>query len=471
MAIVISESASKKLTHSTVSIFKIPINTNDILLNIYGDKDNYKVLPNIGEKTKGGILCSRRRIVNSITLSSLNDEALRKISSNDSTYSADGIVDDIYVYCNRADIMETEDPCLSQFKQFLIDQEAFDKKIVEVLDPYRDQNLLSSDAAYAYTRARGSIDFKDTKKKKWISENSFDNIELEVRVIKHKPAEIGSKISNRYGGKGVISEILPDDQMPTTETGEHADVCLNPLGILGRMNISALYELEINSLSRSIRRAYENEDYETKKDKLLGFYGMLNFDERLSIEEEIENLSEEDAHEFVDEFYRSGFPIHMAPFFGNIDYEVFAEVMKASLSHTTKFVGIEQPLIFGNMYFIKLKHEPSSKMSVRSCGQINQKGVPNKANRNFKQGLSPYSSTPVRMGEQELMNLLLVKDNKAVFKMLDYHSSNKEGRNILNGTLLTRNLNEPIVVKDSSYSTVKELLAAYMSTLGIKLVQ
>lgn len=480
-SIVISESAAKKLTHATVSKYQIPVNSNDLLLNLYGDKDHYLGLPKIGEEIKDGILCGRRRMVNMTMASQLNDEALCKIMSTDSIYYGHGVVDDIFVYCNR-DVEDLNDPVYEQLRDIIFRQEAYDEELVKTLNPYRDQGLLTADAAFAYTRAKDSINTDDSPRKKWLSENSFDNMVVEVTVVDERPAMIGSKITNRYGGKGVISVkvpekkneeevpvlVVPDIQMPETENGERAEVCLNSLGVINRINPGALYELEITAIVKQWLDRWRNSDADTKYEKLKELLMSLGFDEYESVNKFIdEHIDQRD--DIVNEFFEKGVPIHMPPFFGNVQFEELMDIREALNITDTKFKGIETPMTFGYMYFIKLRHEPSSKMSVRSCGQINQKGVPNKANRNYRNRLSPYSNTPVRLGEQELANLALINDNKSVFEMLDFHSSNKADREQLISELLQKEPGGNLEVKKGSYSTVKELLKAYFTVLGLRL--
>lgn len=195
-SIVLSETAAKKLSHATVSKYQIPVNSNDLLLNLYGDKETYQGLPKIGEEIKGGILCGRRRMVNMTMANQLNDEALCKIASTDSIYYGHGVVDDIFVYCNR-DAEDLNDPVYEQLRDLIFRQEAYDEELVKTLAPYREQGLLTADASFAYTRAKDSIDTDDSSKKKWLSENSFDNMVIEVTVVDERPAMIGSKITNR----------------------------------------------------------------------------------------------------------------------------------------------------------------------------------------------------------------------------------------------------------------------------------
>ena len=196
LAVVISESAAKKLSHATITEYLIPVNSNDVLLNLYGDDTDYKCFPDIGEEIKNGILCARRRMVNSTMLSSLNNQSLKSFNSNDNCFYSHGIVDSIYVYCNR-DVNEEHDSSMTQIIKYARAQSKYDHELVEALTEASESGKLSSDAAYYFNRSRDSVNGK-----KWLAENSFDNVIVKIRVVNDKPAIIGSKITNRYGLKG-----------------------------------------------------------------------------------------------------------------------------------------------------------------------------------------------------------------------------------------------------------------------------
>ena len=65
---------------------------------------------------------------------------------------------------------------------------------------------------------------------------------IKVYATVTAPAEVGDKLSGAYGNKGEISQIIPDDEMPTTKKGEPIDILLSPLGLISRTNNSQLYE-------------------------------------------------------------------------------------------------------------------------------------------------------------------------------------------------------------------------------------
>lgn len=464
-SLVISKSAAKKLAYNAVTEYMVPVNTNDLLINLYGDNENYKAFPDIGEYIKDGVLCSRRRIVNSTMLGNLSNKALRKKLSTDASIYARGKVIDIFVYSNK-DIHEFNDPANAQIKKYLEKQLAYDMELTSTLEKLtEDGSKMTSDAAYYYRRSKDSLN----ENIEWKAENTFDNVVIKFVVAYEKPAVIGSKITTRYGGKGVVAKIAEDDEMPMTEDGRRADACMNPLGIVNRENLSTLIEQELNFIGDEIRLRYKDSSYEEKRDGFMNFIVSVNNEQYEHINAYMEELSEEERKEFMDEIYEKGFPIHQPPFFNNMNFDWLMELYDAFDVKPLKFKNIENRMVLGDIYCLRLKHEPASKMSARSCGQINMKGIPNKTNKIYKAGMAPYSNTPIRMGEQETLNLLLCKNPDAVFDMLDFHSSNKEDRKNLINKLLTKVEGEKLHLEKSPFNTIKDLLTAYFTVLGLKL--
>jgi len=68
------------------------------------------------------------------------------------------------------------------------------------------------------------------------------NGEITVHISTDKQAEAGDKIVGRYGNKGIITDVLPDDEMPVSETGVKAEVITSPYGVPGRINVGQIYE-------------------------------------------------------------------------------------------------------------------------------------------------------------------------------------------------------------------------------------
>lgn len=78
-----------------------------------------------------------------------------------------------------------------------------------------------------------------------IKKEKIDGIRVEMYGMYYRQIQVGDKIANRHGNKGVISKIVPEEKMPKLKDGRHLDICINPLGIISRMNIGQLYELHM----------------------------------------------------------------------------------------------------------------------------------------------------------------------------------------------------------------------------------
>ena len=100
-AIEISESGSVALSRPEIKKITILINDNDIPLNLYGDDSVYKIIPDIGEDIKNGIICGVRTERNDEIFFTQSNERLKVPMINDTTFKTKGRVIDINVYCNR----------------------------------------------------------------------------------------------------------------------------------------------------------------------------------------------------------------------------------------------------------------------------------------------------------------------------------------------------------------------------------
>lgn len=192
-AIVCSESFAKRLVSKEIETVKVSINDNDILCNIYGDNDDYKVFPDIGEFTKNKVLCAKRRIHNNQVLYDLKKSNLRKINfMNDSLYYIDGKIVDIVIYSNKT-LEELPDNIFNrQIRKYLVMQTNFYEKVLNVCtDIIKSGSKYSNDIAFYYKKAKDILD-PDVK---WREESSvFNNMVIEFLVEHDSPLTIGQKI-------------------------------------------------------------------------------------------------------------------------------------------------------------------------------------------------------------------------------------------------------------------------------------
>jgi len=143
----------------------------------------------------------------------------------------------------------------------------------------------------------------------------------------------------------------------------------------------------------------QTESYEEKEQLFLEFLKMLNKEEYDFYDTELIMMNRSQKEALLDEVEEKGFYIHQPPFFGNTSEEQFKEIYKKhpEWCEEYKFEGIEKPMTMGEIYMVRLKHESSNKMSIRSATNLNVKNLPAKSTLKKERKIL-YSSTPIRLG-------------------------------------------------------------------------
>jgi len=470
--IICSESAAEKLGSYSVDEIDISLNNNDILLNLLGNNKVYKAFPDIGEKCNSTILCSRRRIDYESMLFEMNAKNIKKINPDiDSNFfvSKDSIVYDVDVYCNGDPENLKEYPYYNQIMKYYNMNYKYYYDVVTTIAPYMEDSSYncSSDVKYFYKR---SIDMISENTQFTFDGNAFDNMIVKIRTYNKKPLVKGSKITGRYGSKGVISAIMKDSDMPTNEYGEHAELILNPFGVIGRENIAQLYELELNFMGDQVLRQTKSMDSVKEKfDHILKFYKIVNEEQYKFIKGNVKSLG--DKEQFINDSYEHGLYIHQPPFFNNVTVNKMNDVYKefGFEPYHCKISGkeIEKPLVIGNLYYLRLKHDPSTKLSARSSGDLSLNNIPSKSN-SYKYHTSLFSKTPVRCGEMEFNSLLLTQNMPLVMRYLAQTSNNPEERKNFNTALLTKNVFDIDKIDlIGSKSITSRIVKTQMLTLGL----
>ena len=119
----------------------------------------------------------------------------------------------------------------------------------------------------------------------------------------------------------------------------------------------------------------------------------LKIFERFANRNDIEliTMNRSEKYAFLNAVEENGIMIHQPPFFGNTTEEQFKEIFKEHPEWCTEydFEGIERPMTMGDVYFIRLKHEPSNKSSMRSAANLNVKNLPAKSTLKKEKRLLP----------------------------------------------------------------------------------
>jgi DNA-directed RNA polymerase subunit beta len=198
---------------------------------------------------------------------------------------------------------------------------------------------------------------------------------VKVFVAIKRKLQVGDKMAGRHGNKGVISRILPEEDMPYLEDGTPVDVVLNPLGVPSRMNVGQILEAHLGWAARSLGQQID-ELLRGHRDEIDGLRRRLK--EYLNTKEAselLEGAKEADVFKLAEK-YRGGVHLASPVFDGAAEEETFNLLRKAGLPVTgqvTLYDGrtgepFDGKVTVGVMYIMKLHHLVDDKIHARSTG-------------------------------------------------------------------------------------------------------
>ncbi|MES9966750.1 MAG: DNA-directed RNA polymerase subunit beta, partial [Sedimenticola sp.] len=197
---------------------------------------------------------------------------------------------------------------------------------------------------------------------------------VKVYVAVKRRIQPGDKMAGRHGNKGVISTIVPVEDMPFDENGEPVDIVLNPLGVPSRMNVGQVLETHLGWAAKGVgRKIGEMLEAQAKMAELRKFLEKVYNTSGKS--EDIKGLSDEDVVELATNL-KKGVPTATPVFDGASEDEIKGMLKLAGLpesGQTTLYDGrtgeaFDRPITVGYMYMLKLNHLVDDKMHARSTG-------------------------------------------------------------------------------------------------------
>ena len=196
---------------------------------------------------------------------------------------------------------------------------------------------------------------------------------IKVYVAMKRMLSVGDKMAGRHGNKGVVSRILPQEDLPYFEDGTTVDMILNPLGVPSRMNVGQILEIHLGraakSLGNQINEMLTEMRHKEIKDKLKKIFSS---DSEKTF---IDSLDDDEAIEFA-HHYKNG--VHMAtPVFDGAKEENIKELLseanvwvsgQAQLFDGRTGEPFDGKVTVGTMYMLKLHHLVDDKIHARSIG-------------------------------------------------------------------------------------------------------
>ena len=198
---------------------------------------------------------------------------------------------------------------------------------------------------------------------------------VKVYLAVKRRIQPGDKMAGRHGNKGVISTIVPVEDMPYLEDGTPVDIVLNPLGVPSRMNVGQVLETHLGWAAKGVglkigKMLQAKEEVKKVRELLSKIYGLGK-----GQDVDLSQLTDEEVMEMAHNL-KDGVPFATPVFDGATEQEIKEMLKLADLSETgqtTLYDGrtgeaFDREVTVGYMYMLKLNHLVDDKMHARSTG-------------------------------------------------------------------------------------------------------
>ncbi len=196
---------------------------------------------------------------------------------------------------------------------------------------------------------------------------------VKIYVATKRKLAVGDKMAGRHGNKGVVSRLLPEEDMPFFANGTSVDLVLNPLGVPSRMNVGQVLECHLGfaakKLGEEIEQLAKAHEINRLKEKLQSLY---------SKEEYAKLVDGRSDEELLDMMCKYGHGVHVATpvFDGASEAEIRQLLVEAGVEEIGQSVlydgltgeAFDNKVTVGTMYMLKLHHLVANKIHARSTG-------------------------------------------------------------------------------------------------------
>ncbi len=254
---------------------------------------------------------------------------------------------------------------------------------------------------------------------------------VKVYIATKRKIKVGDKMAGRHGNKGIVSNIVPEVDMPYMEDGTPVDLILNPLGVPSRMNIGQILEVHLGligkKLGEQIQEIFDKKQKDFVKQLREKMIDIAYTAKLMKAKAELETMSDEDLIKYARDWAK-GVKFAVTPF-ESVNQEEFAKLFELAKmdkdGKTQLYDGktgekIKERVNVGYMYMLKLHHLVDEKVHARSTGPyslVTQQPVGGKALFGGQ-----------RFGEMEVWALEAYGAAHVLKEMLTIKSDDVEGR-------------------------------------------
>ncbi|MBL7003434.1 MAG: DNA-directed RNA polymerase subunit beta [Gammaproteobacteria bacterium] len=278
---------------------------------------------------------------------------------------------------------------------------------------------------------------------------------VKVYLAVKRRMQPGDKMAGRHGNKGVVSMVVPEEDMPFREDGTPVDILLNPLGVPSRMNVGQILETHLGWAAKGIGlKIGKMLDEHTKAEKMKVFLNEVYNSHSDKVD--LDTFSDDEIMEMCGNL-RKGVPMATPVFDGAHESEMRDMLKLADLpesGQTTLYDGrtgdaFDRPITVGYMYMLKLNHLVDDKMHARSTGPyslVTQQPLGGKAQFGGQ-----------RFGEMEVWALESYGAAYTLQEMLTVKSDDVAGRNKMYKNIVDGNFSIEAGMPESFNVVLKEI--------------
>jgi len=423
-AIVISDTLAKRGAFKTYETVKAQFGIKDLPLNLYGDDDNYKIMPDIGERVhESGILLATRHVHDN------NDESMLPalMSRRHLAYQRPIFDNCVYVKDNTGvviDIKVVHTPKIKKASTYThIDEQMwkyvdslsdFNKKFISTVETiqkdYEGTNTVIGDKLHKMMVDLYCV--QDPKLVNIMSQEPLDLFMIEFTIEYNHELKIGTKMSGIYGDKGIVSKIIPEKDMPIDGNGIRADAIMDHKSVNSRMNAGKLFDGYVTTTSRMVQKyvrehskVLDNKTVDHLWDYILGYLSILEVDQYQSYKSVTSMTDKKEViKEIIEKEFYVMFPIDnkkrarlVVEDLDNSIYKLTKTPIKFNIEGVAK--ETTDPVAIETVYMLVLSKIADTWLAT-STGKNNHFGVPISTSKNNKKR-QPWSPNPVKTGETE----------------------------------------------------------------------
>ena len=404
----------------------------DFPLNLYGDEGNYKVHPDVGEQVRAdGLLMATRPYNDDLFAVYTSPETISEVNyKQDTCYFAQpgARVIDIRVHhdsrlrtAQKEAKLTTPGYIRSQDEIYWRTETQFYQSIVDYYRELCRSNggkppYLSARLRSLVAEAKANCSEIHDPAERYNIQRKYRNKEIDEWQVEITiaypiyPAE-AFKVTDISGGKGVITEVWEDEDMPVDEAGNRADIIVDGLSTIKRMNPSRLTEQYIKAAARDTwhrlrDRAQKGESNYQLRKELTQFYGLVN--PRMLEFGSIINQDGLVSQRHLDKVLQTGIYVYLPTSKEREPLEIVRDLRRyfppvhSKVTYRNQrgtYVTTKDDVLVGPMYIMLLERTGKSWSAVASA-RLSHFGIPTKLTANDRDN-TPVRQTPVRFGEDE----------------------------------------------------------------------